>query len=100
MFKAKVGSDETADADEVEETKDTQVELPIDQVEAEEVAVGALVYVYLRCLCLLCDRFIMLSCSVIQEHMLLIQFDAEPSLPANENAAFICSKELYIVNAT
>lgn len=37
IFKAKQNNNVTAGAEEIEESKDTKVDLPIDQVEAEEV---------------------------------------------------------------
>ena len=40
VFKARGGNRETSGAREVEETRDTAVDLPIDQVEAEEVKVS------------------------------------------------------------
>lgn len=40
IFKAKEKNNETKGATEVEESADTKVELPIDQVEAEEVKVN------------------------------------------------------------
>ena len=42
VFKAKNKHRETEGAQEVEDTRDTHVDLPIDQVEAEEVKVGRL----------------------------------------------------------